>query len=163
MPGVSLGPTTAAPAPSAKMKAVPRSKRSVRSLSRSTPITSAWPALPARTMSDAMAMPWQKPAQAAEMSNAAAWLVPSSWAMAVATAGVWSMWLTVATITQSICSGATPALSSAPRAASTLIIWMVSSGAAQRRVLMPDRCWIHSSLESIASTTSAFGTMREGR
>ena len=68
-------------------------------------MTSAWPALPARTMSAAMAMPWQKPAQAAEMSNAAAWLVPSSWAIAVATAGVWSMWLTVATITQSICSG----------------------------------------------------------
>ena len=105
-------------------------------------------------------MPWQKPAQAAEMSNAAAWLVPSSWAIAVATAGVWSMWLTVATITQSICSGATPALSSASREASTLIIWMVSSGAAQRRVLMPERCWIHSSLESIASTTSAFGMRR---
>ena len=36
------------------------------------------------------------------MSNAAAWSVPSSWAIAVAIAGVWSMWLTVATITASI-------------------------------------------------------------
>ena len=57
------------------------------SLSRSTPITSTWPALPPRTMSAASEMPWQKPAQAAEMSNAAAWSVPSSWAIAVATAG----------------------------------------------------------------------------
>ena len=38
------------------------------------------------------ARPWQKPAQAAEMSNAAAWSVPSSWAIAVAMAGVWSRW-----------------------------------------------------------------------
>src|SRR3954454_11494199 len=41
IPGVSLGPTTAAPAPSAKMNAVPRSPTSVRSKSPSTPITSA--------------------------------------------------------------------------------------------------------------------------
>ena len=27
---------------------------------------------------------------------------------------------------------------------------------------MPERCWIHSSLESIASTTSALGTTRDG-
>ena len=43
------------------------------------------------------------------------------------------------------------------------IIWTDSSGPAQRRVLMPERCWIHSSLESIASTTSEFGTTRTGR
>ena len=78
MPGVSLGPTTAAPAPSAKMNAVPRSAGSVMSESRSTPMTSTWPALPPATMSAARATPWQKPAQAAEMSNAAAWSVPSS-------------------------------------------------------------------------------------
>ena len=41
MPGWSLGPTTTAPAPSAKMKAVPRSPMSVSSESRSTPITRA--------------------------------------------------------------------------------------------------------------------------
>ena len=78
MPGVSLGPTTAAPAPSAKMNAVPRSVESVMSESRSTPITSTWPAPPPRTIWSASASPWQKPAQAAEMSKAAAWLVPSS-------------------------------------------------------------------------------------
>ena len=108
-------------------------------------------------------MPWQNPAQAAEMSNAAACWVPSSWATAVATAGVCSRWLTVATMTQSTCSGAIPARSRAERAAATLIICTVSSGLAQRRCRMPERCWIHSSLESIASTTSALGTTREGR
>ena len=131
--------------------------------SRSTPITSTWPALPARTKSEAIATPWQKPAQAAEMSNAAAWSVPSSCAIAVATAGVCSMWLTVATTTQSIWRASMPARSSALREAATDIICTVSSGVAQRRCLMPERCWIHSSLESIASTTSELGTTRDGR
>ena len=45
----------------------------------------------------------------------------------------------------------------------TDIICTVSSGVAKRRSLMPDRCWIHSSLESMASTMSALGTTREGR
>ncbi len=63
------------------------------------------------------------------MSNAEALLVPSSWAIAVATAGVCSMWLTVATMTQSICSAEIPALSIALRAAATLMTWTVSSGA----------------------------------
>ena len=49
------------------------------------------------------------------------------------------------------------------RAALTDIDCTVSSGVAQRRCLMPERCWIHSSLESIASTTSAFGMIRDGR
>ena len=97
------------------------------------------------------------------MSNAAAWSVPSSWAIAVAMAGVWSMWVTVATITQSIWRASTPARSSAVREAATDIICTVSSAVAQRRCLMPERCWIHSSLESIASTTSALGMTRLGR
>ena len=84
--------------------------------------------------------------------------VPSSWAIAVATAGVWSRWLTVATTTQSIWPASRPARSIAIREASTDIIWTDSSGPAQRRDLMPERCWIHSSLESIASTTSELGT-----
>ena len=62
------------------------------SVSRSTPITSTCLALPARTMSEPSARPWQKPAQAAEMSKAGALSVPSSWAIAVAMAGVCSMW-----------------------------------------------------------------------
>ena len=72
MPGVSLGPTTAAPAPSAKMKAVPRSVRSRMSVRRSTPMTRTCLALPARTKSEASEMPWQNPEHAAEMSKAAA-------------------------------------------------------------------------------------------
>ncbi len=51
----------------------------------------------------------------------------------------------------------------AMRDASTDIICTDSSGPAQRRVLIPERCWIHSSLESIASTTSELGTRRVGR
>jgi len=113
--------------------------------------------------SDAMATPWQKPAQAAEMSKAAACSVPSSWAIVVAIAGVWARWLTVATMTQSIWRASTPASASASRAAATDITWTVSSGVAQRRCLMPERVWIHSSLESIASTISLLGTIREGR
>ena len=109
-------------------------------------------------------MPWQKPAHAAEMSNAAAWSVPSSWAIAVATAGVCSRWLTVATTTQSICRASMPACSSACRGRLDRhqldgLLGRWPSG----RCLMPERCWIHSSLESMASTMSALGTMRDGR
>ena len=43
------------------------------------------------------------------MSKAAALSVPSSWAIAVATAGVCSMCETVATTTQSICAASMPA------------------------------------------------------
>ena len=72
--------------------------------------------------------------------------------------------VTVATMTQSIWlrRRCRPARSPS-RAAATDIICTVSSGVAKRRCLMPERCWIHSSLESIASTTSALGTIREGR
>ena len=56
-----------------------------------------------------------------------------------------------------------PARSRALRDAATDIIWTVSSGVAKRRCLMPERCWIHSSLESIASTISALGTTSDGR
>ena len=59
MPGVSERLTTAAPAPSPKMKAVPRSSRLVKSESRSTPTTRTFSAEPPRTMSLASAMPWQ--------------------------------------------------------------------------------------------------------
>ena len=53
MPGSSEAPTTAAPAPSAKMTAVDRSVRSVTSVSRSTPTTSALRGEPARMASEA--------------------------------------------------------------------------------------------------------------
>ncbi len=51
MPGSSEAPTTAAPAPSAKITAVVRSSRLVTSVSRSTPTTSALRDEPARMLS----------------------------------------------------------------------------------------------------------------
>ena len=97
------------------------------------------------------------------MSKAAAPFAPSSVAIVVATAGVWCRWVTVETITVSICAGSTPARSRALRAAETDIICTVSSGSAQRRSMMPDRVRIHSSLESIMVTISALSTTRRGR
>ena len=69
----------------------------------------------------------------------------------------------MATTTQSTWRGSIPDRSSACREAATAITWTVSSGVAQRRLAMPERCRIHSSLESIASTTSLLGTTRLGR
>jgi hypothetical protein len=51
MPGSSEPPTTAAPAPSAKITAVDRSDMSVTSVNRSTPTTSALRTDPARIAS----------------------------------------------------------------------------------------------------------------
>ena len=81
--------------------------------SRSTPITRTCLALPPRTMSGPRAMPWQKPAQAARDVEGRGRSVPSSWAMAVATAGVCSRCETVATMTQSIWAASMPARSRA--------------------------------------------------
>ena len=113
-------------------------------------------------MSAPIATPWQKPAQAAETSNAAA-CVPSWWATIVAADGVCSRWETVATTTQSSWPGSTPARSSACREASTDMETTVSSGSAMRRARMPERCCTHSSVESIAPTISLLGTERRGR
>jgi hypothetical protein len=57
MPCSSLAPTRIAPAPSAKMNAVPRSAGLVMSESFSTPITSTLRAVPTRTMSEASETP----------------------------------------------------------------------------------------------------------
>ena len=145
------------------MNAVPRSVGSVMSESRSTPIARTYFALPERTMSDARATPWQKPAQAAEMSNAAAGVQPSSSETSVATAGVCSRWDTVATITQSICAGSIPARDSALRDDATLIICTVSCGSAHLRSMIPERVRIHSSLESMWRQISSLVTTRLGR
>ena len=83
--------------------------------------------------------------------------------MVVATAGVWCRWVTVETITVSIWPGSIPDRSRALRAAETDIIWMVSSGDAQRRSMIPERVRIHSSVESIMVMISALSTTRRGR
>ena len=57
MAGSSLRPTTAAPAPSAKMNALERSSWLVMSDSRSTPITSAYVDAPVRTSESASVRP----------------------------------------------------------------------------------------------------------
>ena len=54
-------------------------------------------------------------------------------------------------------------MASASWEASTDMSTTDSSLAAKRRLLMPERSWIHWSEESIASTSSAFITTRSGR
>ena len=56
MPGVSLGPITAAPAPSANRNAVDRSGLSVMSVSRSTPMISTYLDAPLRMNESAIAV-----------------------------------------------------------------------------------------------------------
>src|SRR5215218_2376949 len=163
MPGTSDGPITTAPAPSPKMNAVPRSSRSVKSDSFSTPTTSTYSALPPVTMSPASATPWQKPAQAAEMSKAAAGVAPSWWVRIEAADGVCYGCVTVATITAPIREASSPAASSACRDAVSAMSTTVSSGAAKRRETIPDRSRIHSSEELIRSTSSSLVTTRSGR
>ena len=60
-------------------------------------------------------------------------------------------------------SALTPDTASARSAAVVAMEIRVSSGPAKRRVLIPDRVWIHSSLESSTSQTSSFVTTRSGR
>lgn len=69
----------------------------------------------------------------------------------------------MATTTQPIWAGAMPESASASLAAFVDIIRIVSSSEAQRRSLIPERVWIHSSLESICSRISALVTTRRGR
>ena len=162
MPGSSLGPTTTAPAPSAKMKAVPRSPTSVRSDSRSTPITSTCLALPPRTMSEAMATPWQKPAQAALMSNDPGATMPSFEATWVEACGICAGNVQVATMTVSMSEGCSPASSMARRPASAPIMATDSWSPAKRRSAIPTRERIHSSLVSTRRSKSALVSRPSG-
>ncbi len=96
------------------------------------------------------------------MSNAAP-RMPSRSARIGAAAGVWYGWVTVATITASTCAASRPAEARASRVAASDMSTTDSSLAAKRRLLMPERSWIHWSEESIASTISELGTTRDGR
>ena len=80
-----------------------------------------------------------------------------------AAAGVWYGWVTVARTTALIWDGSSPAAVIASRAAASDMSTTDSSGAAKRRVTMPERSRIHSSEESIGSTISELGTTRSGR
>ena len=66
-------------------------------------------------------------------------------------------------MTAPTCSGRMPAWAIALPAAATLMSMTVSSGAAQRRVSMPERSRIHSSEESMRSQISSLVTTRDGR
>ena len=94
---------------------------------------------------------------------AAASVAPSRSATAAAADGVCSGWVTVASSTALTCSGRMPAWAIALPAAATLMSMTLSSGAAQRRLSMPERSRIHSSEESMRSQISALVTTRDGR
>ncbi len=68
----------------------------------------------------------------------------------------------VATMTRSRSSGATPACSSAFRAAGRARSLAASSGAAIRRSLIPVRVTIHSSVVSTITSRSAFVSTLSG-
>ena len=144
------------------MKAVPRSVGSMKRLSCSTPMTSTCFSAPERTIEDARLRAWQKPAQPAETSKAAA-VDPSGVATCGAEAGVCSGCVDVATMTHPSWSGLTPAAASARSAAAVAMPMRVSSAPANRRVLIPERVWIHSSEESRTSQISSLVTTRAGR
>jgi hypothetical protein len=97
------------------------------------------------------------------MSKAAGLGIPIRCASSGAAAGVWNGWLTVAMITTPICSGETPARSIACREAASAMSMTLSSSRAKRRVTMPERCWIHSSEESMNWQISSLVTTRSGR
>ena len=163
MPVASAGPTTTAPAPSAKMNAVPRSVGSMKRLSCSTPMTRTCCSAPERTIDDARLSAWQKPAHPAEMSNAAAASRPSAVATWGAEAGVCSGWVEVATMTHPTWSALTPDAASARSAAAVDMPISVSPSPGEATVLIPERVWIHSSEESRTSQISSFVTTRSGR
>ena len=96
------------------------------------------------------------------MSKAAPWM-PRRSARIGAAPGVWYGWVTVATMTASICPASSPAIARASRVACSDMSTTVSSGAAKRRLMIPERSRIHSSEESILSMTSELGTTRSGR
>ena len=77
--------------------------------------------------------------------------------------GVWYGWVTVATMTAPICDPVIPAAFSASPDAAAAMSTTVSSGAANRRVMMPVRSRIHWSVESMCSQISSLVTTRSGR
>ncbi len=121
------------------MKQLLRSVMSTVGDSFSVPITSIVAALPPRIMSAAMPSACPKPEQPAEMSNAGTFWQPNAAATIGAQAGVCRKCVLVATITPSMSDPVSAALAIASRLASMAIEAADSSGAANRRVLIPVR------------------------
>ena len=93
----------------------------------------------------------------------AAHCTPSRSASIGAAPGVTIGWVTEAMTTAPSCEASMPAAARASRAACSAMSTTDSSRAAKRRVTMPERSRIHSSEESMRSTSSELGTTRSGR
>lgn len=104
---------------------------------------------------------YAKPEQAVLRSYAPGALMPSLAATRQATLGLRSTDVQVATTTRSMSAAVSPALASALPAAAVAMSATVSSPAI-RRVTMPTRSRIHSSLVSTIWAISSFVTTREG-
>lgn len=139
-----------------------RSVQSVKSLSFSTPITSALDAAPARIAWSAVASAWLNPEQAVFTSSAAGLPSPSRAATRAAMLGERSIAVQVATTTRSISAVSRPAFAIAFSADRQAISSTCSSGAAIRRSRIPTRLWIHSSFVSTIVASSALVSTRSG-
>src|SRR5918992_1476399 len=156
------GPTTVAPAPSAKRAAVPRSAGSVKRLSTSAPITRAWSERPASTWAVARERADRKPVQAAPTSIVPARRAPSSCATSGAAFGLTSSAATVATSTRSRSTASTPASVSARRPAAVARSLRRSPSRTKRRSRTPVRCTIHCSVTPAPSAITSLPTTRSG-
>ena len=88
--------------------------------------------------------------------------MPSRWAATAATFGIDASLLQVATMTRSMSPGDRPLPASALPPATTAMSVTVSSGPAYRRLMMPTRLRIHSSLVSTRAARSSLVTTLPG-
>ena len=143
------------------MMQVERSVQSVKSDSFSAPMTSALRDAPARMAWSTVPSAYAKPEQAVLTSNAPGAVMPSLAATRQATLGLRSMEVQVATTTRSMSAAVRPELASALPAAAAAMSATVSLSAI-RRLTMPTRSRIHSSLVSTSWAMSSLVTTREG-
>lgn len=139
-----------------------RSVQSTRSDIFSAPMTSACCAAPARIVWSAVASAVQKPAQALLRSKTTADGIDRCAATLAAVEGERSIGEQVATMTCPMSDGASPEAASAFAPAAEAMSATVSFSAAMRRVAMPVRWRIHSSLVSTIFSRSALVSTRSG-
>ena len=161
IPGWSTAWITVAPAPSPNRMLVPRSVKFRNRLNTSAPISRTVSAMPEVTNAVAVDSPYEKPAHAACTSKAGQ-VTPSLRWVHTAVEGKGISPVVVATTIMSICSGLTPALSSASRPAASARSDVTVPSSANRRDSMPVRSRIHSSDVSIWVSNQVFGTARGG-
>ena len=140
---------------------MPRSVKFRNRLNTSAPISRTVSAMPEVTNAVAVDSPYEKPAHAACTSKAGQ-LTPSLRWVHTAVEGKGMSPVVVATTIMSICSGLTPALSSASRPAASARSDVTVPSSANRRDSMPVRSRIHSSDVSIWVSNQVFGTARGG-